>query len=130
MYLLGLLDKGLSTKKKYKDFSITTNYNTVLVNKIFNEYSSWIKKCVQNIYFYTPPKFGRTWPYYRVAAPPLPNIVTKGFNLGLKRKLQAYHSSDEEEGVDDAPVKKNKKPVMGEGYDPLALIKVSFYTFM
>jgi len=42
---------------------------------------------------------------------------------GLKRKLQAYHSSDEEEGGDDAPVKKNKKPVMGEGYDPLALIK-------
>jgi RNA recognition motif-containing protein len=42
---------------------------------------------------------------------------------GLKRKLQAYHSSDEEDGSDDAPVKKNKKPVMGEGYDPLALIK-------
>ncbi len=58
--------------------------------------------------------------------PRLLNIVTKYFILGLKRKLQAYHSSDEEEGGDDAPVKKNKKPVMGQGYDPLALIKVSF----
>ena len=49
----------------------------------------------------------------------------------MKRKLQAYHSSDEEEGGEDAPIKKKKKPpVIGEGYDPLALLKVCITLLM